>query len=632
MAQISHGDSMLTALKKLPQTTNTLANDTVRVELLCLLGSGKDKNGLFQGDYKQCIAWLNEAERLSAHHKWTRGLLEANLNAGVLHAWNGNNLIGLQKIHKAKYYAEQLNRPEYLAKTYRYLADLYYLLGNYDQSIFYLEKALKPAKLTDKVFYIIVIQNLGESYLRKSENRKAMFWLSQAYQESKRIGDNQMLKYTTLNWADACLAAGNKEQLRLLLNEYRTNPFIDKAWDVHYFSLNAQHFLLQNLPHKALVELKKGLSNSETAGEEHRRELFLTLSQVYERLHKSELSLIYYKKYSELWEKGIKSFQQRQTEYLKFEYESLKQGDAIDSLNKDIDGQKASRNRLWLAVALALLFATFLVVNNRVLSKKNRLIEVQRNQMMDFQGQLFASNDKLTRFNEELEQKVSERTEELLLANQELHAKNRQIQEAFTNGKRQERKRVASELHDNLGSTLSGLIWQLQSIMPENLAEKEQDVYTRLITQMHNAYSEIRHISHHLLPLELDNGLEAALSRLFADLNNNSKIRFNLEGRYPSNLLSKEQEAELYSICLELINNTLKHSGSSECTLKLSTSENTLELSLSDNGYGFDMTQGTKRGKGLDNIADRVESLNGKFTVHSRVGLGAQFRVAILQC
>lgn len=629
-ARGSETDSLLNILNKLPQTPGNLANDTVRINLLCLLGSGKDPDGLIKGDYKQCITWLEEAEKLSSHHQWTKGLLAANLNAGVLHAWKGNNLVGLQKIHKARYYAEQLKSPHWLARTYRYLADLYFLLGNYDQSVLYLMKAVEPAKKTDRVTYIIVLQNLGESYLRKGDYPKAIHWLSRAYGEAKSISDAQMLKYATLNWADACLATRDKKKLHLLLTEYETIPFKDDAWDVHYFSLNAQRLLLEGMPQKALEELNKGLAKSSAASDEHRQELYQTLSKTFDELRKPNLSLLYYRKYSELWEKSIKSFQQRQTEYLKFEYESLKQRDAIVSLNKNIDEQKAARERLLFGITATIALAVFLVINNRVLSKKNRLIESQRVQMELFQGQLSDSNEKLTRFNEELEHKVSVRTKELVVANQKLIAKNRQIQEAFMNGKTQERKRVASELHDNLGSTLSGLIWQLQSIGPESPSDREQELYAGLVAQMHNAYSEIRHISHHLLPQELEQGFGAALDRLIHDLNNNGKIKFKVEGVYHSDILNREQEAELYSICLELINNTLKHSGSTECTLKFTVHENAFELILSDNGNGFNPNQATKRGRGLDNVGERVKSLNGTLLVESQVGLGSRFKVAIL--
>jgi signal transduction histidine kinase len=615
-------DSLQKILASLPAERQSFAGDTTRVMVLCEMGRGKDKNGLFIGEYRQCIGFLEEAEQTAKRINFVKGLVLANMYAGTWHSWKGHILKGLQKKQQAVYYAEIDKQPYLLGRAYRQLGDNYYLLRNYDLSIRFLTKALEPSKQSDPITYLIVTQNLGTSYFGKQDYKKADLWLEKAYFLCKKAKNQQLLKYVILNWAEVCIAAHHYNKLNQLLDEYPSVNFTDQAWDVHYHALNAQRYLQQSIPEKALGELKQGLSHLAKASDQHRQELFLQLSLTYEQLGDTRPALSYYKQYSALREKDVKEFQQKQTEYLKYEYENQKQQEDIKLLNQD-------RKMLLAGVVVALLFVVFLIWNNRVLGRKNKLIASQRNELLVLQQQLSFSNQKLVHFNEELEEKIKERTQELVDANRELIRKNQEIQEAFVSGKTQERKRVASELHDNLGSTLSGLIWQLQSIMPENLSGREQEIYKGLIRQMKEAYTEIRHISHHLLPPELKKGLDAALQQLFNDLNHNRKIHFQLLSQYHQNFIMKDKEVELYSICLELINNTLKHSQASECILKIISHPDYIELALSDNGRGFDTQNLKERGRGLKNIQERVESLNGEFTINSVMGKGSEFRIQV---
>jgi hypothetical protein len=89
LSQTKTVDSLLAVLAALPPE-GTLTNDTTKVLVLCALGKGKDKNGLFVGNYEQCIKWLDEAEKMATKIKWTKGLLLSNLYAGVWHSWKGN--------------------------------------------------------------------------------------------------------------------------------------------------------------------------------------------------------------------------------------------------------------------------------------------------------------------------------------------------------------------------------------------------------------------------------------------------------------------------------------------------------------------------------------------------------------
>lgn len=201
--------------------------------------------------------------------------------------------------------------------------------------------------------------------------------------------------------------------------------------------------------------------------------------------------------------------------------------------------------------------------------------------------------------------------------NKLLRLKNLRIQEALLDGQTLERKRVAAELHDNLGSSLAAINWYLYGMDKSTLSEKEQNIYDQVHEMIGSAYKEVRNLSHNLLPKELEQeGLAKALQRLKTKLNDNKKIRFEFEVTGIEKRLDRKIEFELYSIILELTNNILKHSGATLATLLLKKTDNQLIVNVSDDGKGINSAD--TEGVGLSNVRGRVESMRGRLHVETR--------------
>ena len=212
--------------------------------------------------------------------------------------------------------------------------------------------------------------------------------------------------------------------------------------------------------------------------------------------------------------------------------------------------------------------------------------------------------------------------------NARLRQKNRAISAALLEGQTLERQRVAADLHDNLGTTLSALHWNLEAMNKANLTPTEQAVYANISQQVNQAYSDVRLLAHNLLPDELaKQGLAVALQTLVDKLNRNTTLRFGLTGAKTLSRFDARTEFELYSICLELLNNTLKHANATEGMIELAQEDDNVYLTISDNGTGL-VEQG-KDGRGLQNVAARVQSLAGTWTVESTPGEGVQNRLRV---
>jgi signal transduction histidine kinase len=213
----------------------------------------------------------------------------------------------------------------------------------------------------------------------------------------------------------------------------------------------------------------------------------------------------------------------------------------------------------------------------------------------------------IEKINDSLEEKVQQRTLELQQAYDE-------IKEAMLKGQTIERKRVAAELHDNLGSLFSAIQLSLEVVDASHLTKKEQFIFKNVQNQLEDAYREVRLLSHNLQPAELEKeGLERALIRLAEKINLTCKIKISvdLENLVP---LSKEVEFNLYSICLELTNNILKHSEGSKASISfVQVANNQLLMIIKDNGRGIDLHD--KKGFGLQNIEHRLEQIGGEMNM-----------------
>ena len=212
--------------------------------------------------------------------------------------------------------------------------------------------------------------------------------------------------------------------------------------------------------------------------------------------------------------------------------------------------------------------------------------------------------------------------------NASLAQKNKEISEASLKGQTLERQRVAADLHDNLGSTLSSIKWSLQAIDKSKMDTLELEVHQNLSEMLEKAYNDVRFLSHNLLPEEFEKqGLVSSLKYFVRKINQNSIIKFELDIDENLGRFDKKIEFELYSICLELVTNILKHSKATEAKIELSHNAEQLKLIVADNGIGT--FKNDSDGKGMKNVKARVESLNGEWKVIENGGIVNEIVVSL---
>lgn len=199
---------------------------------------------------------------------------------------------------------------------------------------------------------------------------------------------------------------------------------------------------------------------------------------------------------------------------------------------------------------------------------------------------------------------------------------------ALLEGQDKERKRIAAELHDNLGSILVTLNMYADTLQTKSA--KEVPALAKKISEVAQlANEETRKISHNLDSGLLKHfGLEAAIKQLIEAVSTARKIQFKLSIQIDS--VSSDIGLEIYRIIQELINNTLKHANCTKVHLELSQVEHSLSIIYEDNGVGFRKSE-IVAGMGLKSIENRVNKLNGELTIDSSPGKGSTFIIEIQQ-
>jgi PAS domain S-box-containing protein len=222
---------------------------------------------------------------------------------------------------------------------------------------------------------------------------------------------------------------------------------------------------------------------------------------------------------------------------------------------------------------------------------------------------------------------VRKRTEDAL---RESEMQLRYFSSQLLTAQENERRRVARELHDGIGQSLTAIKFKVESFLQETCQtrmEVKAKPLEAIIPMIQEGVREIRRVQQDLRPSILDDlGILATLSWLCREF----------EATYSAIHIEKQIEIEerevpdslklvIYRISQEALNNISKHSHADLVHLSLRKTEKAIEFSVQDNGHGFSFSralsvEGPGKGLGLVSMKERVEHSGGSFSVESTKG------------
>jgi signal transduction histidine kinase len=251
---------------------------------------------------------------------------------------------------------------------------------------------------------------------------------------------------------------------------------------------------------------------------------------------------------------------------------------------------------------------------------------------------LKGSLEHVERANQQLEQRVEERTHELKALYEQLQERERWREELLRKviaAQEDERKRLARELHDETSQTLSALAMKIETALAAWPAEASRDrlVEARQLTV--RTLEELHRLIFDLRPSVLDDlGLVSAI-RWYAERHLEPRgiaVRCEFSG-FGSRLMP-ELETALFRVAQEAITNIAKHSGAETVLIQCLQRDDRITIEIEDDGKGFvpatlPPPSARERGLGLLGMRERVELFGGTIEIDSAPGSGTRIAVSV---
>lgn len=547
-------------------------------------------------DYSAALAFYRRALVLdeSEHHPYHEilGVYAAILNVYFyLGDYPGAMEVVLQKLAVAEDHRDSVQ----MAMSYNTIGFIYYRQGNISESEVYYSLYLTLAeKVKDKSLMADAYTNIGDIGVAKGHYGEALSSLFKAYQLYGQLEDTERVVHTDYKisqvYKDMQVYGKALEYAIMTLKDIETTRY--NEYDRASYYINAGDIYKDLAENDSAVHMtRQGLLIARSIL--HREDMldaWHTLADIYALQHRYDSAYFYYNLYS-----GLKD--SVSNEKSRMEIEEIHEHYAADKKDKEIALQKEQLARQNLLKNILIFSSISLIAFILLLYSRRQL-----KQRADYEVKL-----------------------------------NRQRSDLFgavIMAQENERKRIAQDIHDTLGSMLSAAKLNLSGLDGDKVpftAEQSQK-YRSSLKLLDEVSTEMRNIAHNIMPAGLSKiGLSAAVKGLLDTLATPSGMTINysvygFEGR-----LSEELEISIYRILLELINNVIKHSRATLLTVQMIRYPDYINLVVEDDGTGFDGRGSIDqvKGMGLGNILSRVKYLKGVLDIDSKVGAGTTVLIEI---
>jgi two-component system, NarL family, sensor kinase len=536
--------------------------------------------------------------------------IEAHNNIGVAQSYSSEYGIALEQFFKALVLLEQENDSNLIAITLNNIGNIYFQSGDKDQAIQYYLRSLEIKEKAGNFKNLSsTLINLGSLYNSKGSYERAVPYISRAIEMIEKESDSSAMSAAWNNLGNTYKQMGDlSKALEVNLKALDISKMRNNEWDIAYISNSIGDILLELKDHKqALAYIQDGLKTAKKINSRDLELYSLRLMTIYYSLISNyEMFLISFRHYESLSDSIFSEENNRAVAEMQVIYRTgqKEKENAIQKLR--IAKEVNLRNSF---IFISIIVLVMIAIVYRRYHIKNRI-------------------------NEELERLVRLRTSDLIKSHEHIIRLNETLLTNTIETEERERRRFSEDLHDGLGPLLSTVKIHMELISAKQGQPDEQKKLLQMTSDLiDDAIHSARDIANNLMPNILsDFGLAEAMQVYIEKINAVGALHIKYVNQLRSNRYPKKIELALYRICLELINNTMKHSGAKSIALLLSESTEKIMLHYSDNGTGFDMedSENSKNGGlGMSNIISRIKSINGKYTINTSKGKAFEMFVEI---
>jgi len=511
------------------------------------------------------------------------------------------------------------------------LNNLFFLAGDYTKAMKISSDGLAKSEKIKDTNRIIHFENvIGYIHMKQNNFSQAEQYFSRQLKLSHAINDTLNEAHALYNLADLTVTAKQYDKAISFLQQsaglyrsYKSNDFLLPEREALISNKMAEAYKLKGDFESALRFASVAVNTamgSTPLNDYDKASYFVNGGDIYNRLHKPDSAILFLRKginiarkithreyIRDATEQLAIAFAQKKMFDSAFIYQSLffKMKDTIDSKNnrqeilqlenslKNQQEQQLKKNamekqKLWrniiIGIALFSLITLGFLYNRFRLRQKNRYQEQINRQQNELFNAIAVTQD-------------------------------------------QERKRIAEDIHDSLGSILSAAKLKLSALKEEQtlLSDGQKANWEITLQLLDEASSELRNISHNIMPATLSKlGLVAAIKNLINNISSHTSMKISFSSHDFENRIEEQAEMSIYRIVLELINNIVKHAQATKVTVQLIKYPDYINLSVEDSGKGFNYENElqAKKGIGLGNILSRVDYLKGKINVDTAPGRG----------
>ena len=230
--------------------------------------------------------------------------------------------------------------------------------------------------------------------------------------------------------------------------------------------------------------------------------------------------------------------------------------------------------------------------------------------------------DTLASARDELEEKVKERTLELMDANEQLRReitiKNR-LEEQILEISEKEQRRIGQDLHDSLSQQLGGILFMGQVLLNKlnRTAPAEARDLGKLIGHLKNALTYTKDLAKGLYPTLGEGGLRTALNELAVGISELYGVTVTVECVKGVNTFDETGTIQIYRIVQEALNNAIKHGKAGRIAIRIFRKNGVAMLTVADNGTGFP-EKPNRKGMGLNIMDYRASSIGATLKIDTK--------------
>lgn len=560
---------------------------------------------LMEGKTDSALVWTLKAKERSLADGDTAMLVENYNQLGTLFRRKKDLKKSIENFEKALHYCTVQNNYSTSAYIYGNLATVYCDWERIPEAISFSQKAVE---LAEKLGYPQMVANcyinLGAIQCKLDQQRAdGIRMLEKAVPILMKLGNGRRLceAYNHLvnayrHQGDLTNAFSYLQKLDALSAEMKTDVELYRYYDAKASLLKAQHNFKEALPYYRKIIDMQSRGYADSRDYDH----YISLAECLHESHADGEAYQTLLRGLSLRDSAYQREKMMQLSDFSIKYETQEKEVEILRLQQHRLEQQSImvRNYVMIGIVVILMAVALLV-----------LLYIRQRQKMSISL---------------MKQQAGERERKFLLLQKDTEQR---LTHKYIDGLEYERKRIATELHDDVCNSLLALEMRVQ----HELQQEEPANLMESLKQLSGIRQRLRSLSHELVPPVFQ---YATIDEMLSDYLSHIPDLLHLSVKYEStpgvswNRIKKEVCFEYYRIVQEAMGNIIKHSKATQAEVKLEYQEGKLMLVIADNGVGYDK-ENKAPGIGLSTMNKRAKAIGASFDIDSYPGLGTKIKVVV---